>query len=100
MQRRPLVRKHGESRWPDGMLRNVEDFALFEVEMIHEPVQFARGNPPGGRFENLLDQPEEFGNTGARFRREEDHWRIVQELEFVADLLLELVLLLRRLALD
>src|ERR1017187_11021922 len=44
MQRRALIGEHGEGRRADGVLGDVVDLALFEVQVGHEAVEFAGGD--------------------------------------------------------
>jgi hypothetical protein len=43
MQRRTLVGEHGKGRRADGVLGDVVDLALFEMQVGREAVEFARG---------------------------------------------------------
>jgi hypothetical protein len=59
VQRAATVGENGERRRADGMLGNVEDLALLEVEVLYKAVQFAGGDALRSRFVHLLDEREQ-----------------------------------------
>src|SRR5262249_23944520 len=82
------------------MLRNVINLPFLEVEVLNEAVQFPGRDSAGGGLVDLADEREELLEAEAGACREEDHGRVLEEFEGVADLLFEFSFFLAAVALD
>src|ERR1035437_6464470 len=65
MQRRTFVGEHGERRRTDGVLGDVVDLALFEMQVRHEAIEFAGGDAPRSRIVHLANQFEQLAHSRA-----------------------------------
>src|ERR1039458_9194022 len=79
MQRRTFVGEHGERRRTDGVLGDVVDLALFEVQVRHEAIEFARGDAPRSRVVHLANQLEQLAHPHALLGGEE-HYLVVSHI--------------------
>src|SRR4249919_2831406 len=66
VQRSAAVDKNCECRRPDGMLPDVENLTLLELQILHETIEFSSGNAPRRRFENFANQRKQSRDTRAR----------------------------------
>src|SRR6516225_5191532 len=64
------------------------------MEIFDEPVQLTRRDSFESRFVDVPDHIEQLLYAGAFEGRHEDHWRVFEKFQAVADILLEFTALL------